>query len=128
MHIYYLISMKRKPTIRSTTVFLFLWSSLPDSAACDFFPLCWSRVSKHPDALLTSHNFTLLSALRESRSRILTYIATIIIPLFTLPTWPPWIHSISTNIFLQLYWIIFNKYSTLATHQYRKYQNSSKER
>lgn len=89
----YLISIK-KATIKSL-LYYWTWSLLPDSTACDFFPLCWSRVSKHPDALLTSHNFTLLSALRKKIALVLTCAARVMTLLFTLLDWTWSFHSMS---------------------------------
>lgn len=54
-------------------------SVLPASEdALDFSPLCWSSVLRHPDALLTSHNFTLLSALRKRFAYIREIVCTLL--------------------------------------------------
>lgn len=77
VYLYYLVSFKIFNLKNYQFKKLLMHSSLPDSTACDFSPLCWSRVIKHPDALLTSHNFTLLSALKEINVT-LTYITGIV--------------------------------------------------
>lgn len=75
-----------------------LYFLLPASEdALDFSPLCWSSVLRHPEALLTSHNFTLPSALRKTDLHKLGKLSSPCSEtVFGQPTWhSPWYSNYS---------------------------------